>query len=39
MASYVYFALGATLLVGAGVFALRREHRLLPAVSDDIDWF
>jgi hypothetical protein len=38
MAPYVYFALGATLLVGAGLFALRREHVLPRSVSDEIDW-
>ena len=38
MASYAYFALGATLLLGVGMLALRREHRL-SVVSDDIEWF
>jgi hypothetical protein len=38
MTPYVYFALGATLLVGAGLFAIRCEHRALPFADDDIDW-
>jgi hypothetical protein len=38
MTPYVYFALGATLLIGAGLFALRREHHALPLSDDDIDW-
>lgn len=38
MAPYVYFALGATLLVGAGLFAIRREHALVRSASDEIDW-
>ncbi len=37
MTPYVYFALGATLLVGAGLFALRREHGAV-LTADDIDW-
>lgn len=38
MNPYVYFALGATLLVGAGLFALRRAHPAALASDDDIDW-
>ena len=38
MAPYIYFALGATLLVGAGLFAIRHERVPLRHVSDEIDW-
>ena len=38
MNSYLYFALGATLLVGAGLFAIRREHHAALFADDDIDW-